>query len=109
MERLARVSPARSSQQTEGFIVLNTSSDFKRLVQALRGRTGLTQEQFAARLGVTFPTVSRWENGHTKPSPLALRQIQTLLQELGESAEVETPPNCAVLPQGVEPPPAHTA
>ncbi len=72
--------------------MLNTSSDIKQLVQDLRGRTGLTQEQFAARIGVTFPTISRWENGHTKPSPLALRQIQTLLHEL-ETKESALPEN----------------
>jgi putative transcriptional regulator len=52
------------------------------LIRDLRARLGLTQEKFAARLGVTFPTINRWENGRAKPSPLALRQIQMLAQEL---------------------------
>ena len=43
----------------------------------------LTQEQFAAVLGVVYPTVNRWENGHAQPSPLALKQIERMLQELG--------------------------
>lgn len=60
--------------------------DSRWLVRALRERMGLTQEKFAARLGVTFPTINRWENGHAHPSPLAMRQIETLLQELGEQA-----------------------
>ena len=51
-------------------------------VRRLRERTGLTQEQFAARLGVTFATINRWENGHSKPSPLALRQIGNLALEV---------------------------
>jgi putative transcriptional regulator len=38
------------------------------LVRELRERAGLTQEQFAARLGVTFPTINRWENGRAKLS-----------------------------------------
>jgi len=58
--------------------------DYCRLVHDLRERIGLTQEKFAARLGVTFPTINRWENGHSKPSPLALRQVETLLRELGK-------------------------
>ena len=58
--------------------------DMPRLVQVLRNRTGLTQEQFAARLGVTFPTINRWEHGRARPSPLALRQIEALLRELRE-------------------------
>ena len=58
-----------------------------RLVRELRSRLGLTQEKMAARLGVTFPTINRWENGRAKPSPLAFRQIQDLLVDLGESGE----------------------
>jgi len=63
---------------------LNTQADLPRLVRTLRERTGLTQEKFAARLGVTFPTINRWENGRAKPSPLALKQIEDLLLDLGE-------------------------
>ena len=56
------------------------------LVHELRKRTGLTQERFAARLGVTCPTINRWENGHVKPSPLALKQLEALVRELGLEA-----------------------
>jgi putative transcriptional regulator len=55
------------------------------LIRELRNRLGLTQEKMAARLGVTFPTINRWENGRAKPSPLALKQIEDLLGELGEN------------------------
>ena len=58
--------------------------DLCRLIQELRELTGLTQEKFAARLGVTFPTINRWENGRARPSPLALKQVEALLRELGE-------------------------
>ena len=57
------------------------------LVRELRERTGLTQEKFAAKLGVTFPTINRWENGHAKPSPLAMKQIEDLLRDLGEKGQ----------------------
>ncbi len=57
------------------------------LIRELRNRLGLTQEKMAGRLGVTFPTINRWENGRTKPSPLALKQIEDLLGELGENAQ----------------------
>jgi putative transcriptional regulator len=57
------------------------------LIRELRNRLGLTQEKMAARLGVTFPTINRWENGRAKPSPLALKQIEDLLVDLGQSAE----------------------
>jgi transcriptional regulator with XRE-family HTH domain len=53
------------------------------LIRELRNRLGLTQEKLAARLGVTFPTINRWENGRARPSPLALKQIEDLLVGLG--------------------------
>ena len=63
---------------------MNAQPDISRLVRELRERTGLTQEKFAAKLGVTYPTINRWENGRAKPSPLALKQIKDLLRDLGE-------------------------
>ena len=63
--------------------MLNAQTDIPRLVRELRQRTGLTQEKFAAKLGVTYPTINRWENGRAKPSPLALKQIEDLLRGLG--------------------------
>jgi DNA-binding transcriptional regulator YiaG len=54
------------------------------LVRELRQRTGLTQEKFAAKLGVTYPTINRWENGRAKPSPLAIQQIKELLRGVGK-------------------------
>jgi len=66
---------------------LNPQADIPRMVRKLRERTGLTQEKFAAKLGVTFPTINRWENGRAKPSPLALKQIQDLLHDLGERGD----------------------
>jgi transcriptional regulator with XRE-family HTH domain len=63
---------------------LNAQNDMPRLVRELRERTGLTQEKFAAKLGVTFPTINRWENGRARPSPLAIEKIEALLRSMGE-------------------------
>ncbi|MBD2448793.1 helix-turn-helix transcriptional regulator [Nostoc sp. FACHB-152] len=59
------------------------------LIRKLRHLTGLSQEQFAEKLGVAFSTINRWENGHMQPSPLALKQIKTMLSELSRSPVVE--------------------
>ena len=67
--------------------MLSLPPDNGRLVQELRRRTGLTQERFAARLGVTCPTLDGWENGLDAPSPLALRQIEALARDLGPEAQ----------------------
>jgi putative transcriptional regulator len=49
--------------------------------KALRAALGLTQERFAARVGVTVSTVNRWENGKGTPSPLAQQRIEELWRE----------------------------
>ncbi len=51
-------------------------------IKKVRQALGLTQEQFALRLGVTFPTVNRWENLKTKPSPLALQKLRKLMVDI---------------------------
>ena len=53
-------------------------------IHELRLLTGLTQEQFAAKLGVTYNTVNRWERGRMQPSPLALKQLGQVVMELGD-------------------------
>jgi len=58
----------------------DNDDDLPRRIRTLRSRLGLTQEQFAAKVGVTFSTVNRWENGKGKPSPLAKRQIDRLME-----------------------------
>ncbi|HEY3733884.1 MAG TPA: tetratricopeptide repeat protein [Streptosporangiaceae bacterium] len=45
-----------------------------RLVR-LRASLGLSQEQLARELGVSFATVNRWESGHTQMSPRAARAL----------------------------------
>jgi len=55
-------------------------NELARKIRELRSKLGLTQEQFAAKVGVTFSTVNRWENGKGKPSPLAMRQINVLME-----------------------------
>jgi putative transcriptional regulator len=45
------------------------------LVKRLRQRLGLTQEQFAHEVGVTFSTVNQWENGRRRPQPFLLRRL----------------------------------
>jgi putative transcriptional regulator len=55
-------------------------------IRELRLLTELTQEEFAVNLGVTVSTVNRWENGHISPSPIAMKQIEALVQAMGDSA-----------------------
>jgi len=61
--------------------------DFPALIREIRTRTGLTQEKLAVKLGVTFPTINRWENGRVTPSPLGVKQVEELLRDLGDRGE----------------------
>jgi transcriptional regulator with XRE-family HTH domain len=56
------------------------------LVKGLRQRLGLTQEQFAHEVGVTFSTVNQWENGRRRPQPFLLKRLLEMEAALGEVA-----------------------
>lgn len=58
-----------------------------KLIRELRLQIGLTQEQFAAELGVTYSSMNRWENGRSKPSPLAMQKIEGMLQLRGDRGQ----------------------
>ncbi len=55
----------------------------RRDIKKLRKKMGLTQEQFAAEVGVTVSTVNRWENGKGKPQHLALVRLHELWSKDG--------------------------
>ena len=57
------------------------------LIRELRNLLGLTQEKFAAKLGVTLLTINRWENARSQPSPLAMEKVEKLLIEMGDRGE----------------------
>lgn len=68
-------------KQEDRVSMVNVNRNYAALVKALRQRLGLTQEQFAHRLGVTFASVNRWENGQVTPSPLARQKLDALERE----------------------------
>ncbi len=47
-------------------------------IRRRRLAAGLSMEQFAYRIGVTFSTVSRWENGYSRPHRISWREIERL-------------------------------
>lgn len=57
------------------------------LIRAIRLEVGMTQEQLAAELGVTYSSMNRWENGRRTPSPLAMRKIEELLRQMGDRGQ----------------------
>lgn len=54
------------------------------LLRELRHRLGdASQELLARRVGVSWSTVNRWENGKGAPSPLAREKLVALIKEAG--------------------------
>jgi putative transcriptional regulator len=56
-------------------------------IRDLRQLLGYTQEQFSTVLGVSFSTLNRWENARMQPSPLALKQVETVVEQLDAAAD----------------------
>ncbi|MDD2456374.1 MAG: helix-turn-helix transcriptional regulator [Kiritimatiellae bacterium] len=59
-----------------------TDPDIPKLIKELRERLGLTQEQFAQRVGVTFSSVNHWENDKRTPQPFLVRRLIEMKEEL---------------------------
>ena len=55
-------------------------------IRNLRKSMGLTQQQFADLLGVSFVTLNRWENGQSRPSAMGLAKLRQLAGQLGRHA-----------------------
>ena len=68
-----------------------TDENVHRNIRELRIRLGMTQEEFAHAVAVTFSTVNRWENGHAKPSKLARRAIEALARRGNPRRDTGTP------------------
>jgi transcriptional regulator with XRE-family HTH domain len=61
----------------------HTPEFFRGLVLRHRRRTGLTQREFAARVGVSIQTVQEWEGGLTFPTTPRLQQLVRVVLEAG--------------------------
>jgi putative transcriptional regulator len=70
---------------------MGTSTDFAALVRNLRDHLGLTQEQFAQQLGVSFSTINVWENGKREPLPFLRRRLLEMAKEAGLTSGVDGP------------------
>ena len=53
------------------------------LVKDLRNKLGLTQEQFAQKVGVTFSTINNWEKGTRTPHPFLFQRLIEIAEEAG--------------------------
>gem|GEM_PF-816458 len=67
-------------------------------LRRLRDRLGLSQEQLARRLGVSFATVNRWESGRTRMSERASRALADF-EARTEQPEAGAPPEADGQPE----------
>ncbi len=63
---------------------------FPSQIKQLRSRLGLTQAMLAERLGVSFPTVNRWENRKSVPSQLSWNRLLEISGERQRGGETAT-------------------
>ena len=56
---------------------------FPALVRGIRTARGLTQEQLAREIGVTFSTVNGWENGRHRPIPALVTRFLDIASAAG--------------------------
>lgn len=58
-----------------------------KLVCELQQAMNLSRGKFVNELGMIFPTVNRWEIGHSTSSSLVLKPLEILLQRLGDRGQ----------------------
>jgi DNA-binding transcriptional regulator YiaG len=67
------------------------------IILHLRKRLGLSQADFAERLGTTRQTIINWERGHQVPKKMASRLLSALTDQVdrGEGSHAEVSDQCA--------------
>jgi len=57
-------------------------------VKTLRSTYGMTREDIASRLGVSYKTVERWETGEVKPRKVILMAFSALASQLNKENRI---------------------
>ncbi len=58
--------------------------NYTNLISELQSRLNLTQTELAQKVGVSYPSLSRWRNGHHHPSPMAIALLKQAVLDLGD-------------------------
>lgn len=62
--------------------------NFAEKVKEVRKQLGLSQEELAHELGVSFATINRWENAKTVPFKLARAQFEAFCVRMAEQGKL---------------------
>jgi len=68
-----------------------SSKTFPELVKEVRKQLGISQEELAHKLGVSFATINRWENGKTMPFKLARAQFDAFCEKMVAAKKLHLP------------------
>jgi ribosome-binding protein aMBF1 (putative translation factor) len=63
--------------------------NFAEMVKDVRRQLGLSQEELAHELGVSFATINRWENARTVPFKLARSQFEAFCERMKKQGELD--------------------
>ena len=55
--------------------------DYRKAIKELREKLLVSQNELAKKLGVSFATVNRWENGRYEPNYKAKRKLRDLFEK----------------------------
>jgi putative transcriptional regulator len=61
---------------------------FAEMVKEVRQQLGLSQEEMAHELGVSFTTINRWENAKTVPFKLARGQFEAFCARMAAQGKL---------------------
>lgn len=68
-------------------VTFDLPGDYALRIKNIRGVKELTQTQLAERIGVSYASVNRWENGQSRPNNLAWQRILELEASVHESID----------------------
>lgn len=54
--------------------------DYSKAIKELRLSLYLTQDEFAKKLGVSYASVNRWENGRYEPTMKIKRKLKQIME-----------------------------
>ena len=63
--------------------------DYPSAIRKLSSKLNISQQELADLLGVSFPSVNRWGNGHYEPTIIAKVKLEELFKEYCIEVEEE--------------------
>jgi len=54
--------------------------NYQKAMVLLRAKLNISQHELAELLSVSYPSISRWENGHHEPTKIARVRLEELLK-----------------------------